>query len=97
MCFHSSSYQDWLIAGLTNIPKSPIYSALTSFQERIANVSNISTEHFSFPDREEFVDSCTIVDGTEFAGVIMPSVKLITSDLFTLFEDHLKGCGSSYR
>ena len=83
--------------GFTALPKLPIFSALTSFKDRLTNVENISLDNFSIPERQEFVNTLLVSDGAEFAVLLMPSVKLVATDSFEVFRDHLKGCGSSYR
>ena len=83
--------------GFTSLPRLPIYSALTSFVERLTDVEYISMDNYCVPEREEFVSALLVSDGAEFAVLLMPSVNLVSTNLFEVFRDHLKDCGSSYR
>ncbi|KAI6659277.1 EF-hand calcium-binding domain-containing protein 5-like isoform X1 [Oopsacas minuta] len=91
------SYEDWVMLGLTALPRLPIYSALTAFKERLIDIQDISLDNYYIPDRDEFLNTTLVEDNTEFAMLFFPSVKHVASDLFEVFKDHLKVCGSSYR
>ena len=79
------------------LPRLSIFSALTSFRERSADIENISLDNYTIPDRDVFVNSEMVGNGEEFALLLFPTLKLIASDSFEVFKEHLKDCGSSYR